>query len=425
MNDAHMMAALQQQSFRYFLHEANPASGLVRDSTAPGAPASIAATGMGLSVYPLGVERGWMARADACARSLATLRFLANSVQGPQQDASGYHGFYYHFLEPASGRRTWSSELSSIDTALLMAGVLTAAWYFDRDDPDEVELRQLADALYLRVDWRWMLNGGALLRHGWQPGQGFLPGHWQGYDEALLLYLLALASPSHPIGADSYAAWAAGGVWRQFYGIDYLYAGPLFIHQLPQLWLDLRGLRDARMRLHGSDYFDNSRRATLVQQQYAIDNPQQWASYGALCWGITAGDGPGDVVRVVDGIERRFFGYEARGAPAGPDDGTLAPWSVAASLPFAPQLVLDTVAQFQRMNLHDRHPYGFHASFCDSYRDVDGRRGWISPNHYGLNLGPTVLMIGNHYHDLPWRLWRASPLLRQALLKAGFSGGWL
>ncbi|HEU4375415.1 MAG TPA: glucoamylase family protein [Telluria sp.] len=425
-DDAATMALLQRESFRYFEQQADGATGLVLDSTAHGAPASIAATGMGLSVYPVGVEHGWISRAAACARTLATLRFFAGSAQGKQADASGYRGFYYHFLEPASGRRAWRSELSSIDTALLLAGVLTAALYFDRDDADEAAVRTLAAALYARVDWRWMLDGGALLSHGWHPEHGFLPWRWDGYDESQLLYLLALGAPDCAIGADSYAAWAAGGQWQTHYGIDYLYAGPLFIHQMPQLWLDLRGLRDARMRARGSDYFENSRRATLAQQCYAADNPQQWEGYGPRCWGITASAGPGEVVRVIDGRARRFHGYLARGAPGGPDDGTLAPWAAAASLPFAPELVHATVAQFQRMDLKGASPqYGFRASFCASYRDADGRRGWISPYHYGLNLGSTVLMVANHYDDFPWRLWRASPWLQRALRRAGFRGGWL
>ncbi|MES2264094.1 MAG: glucoamylase family protein [Pseudomonadota bacterium] len=423
---ADMMTTLQQQSFRYFMQEADTTTGLVRDSTARDAPASIAATGMGLSVYPVGAERGWITRATACARTLATLRFFAGSAQGPQADATGYRGFYYHFLDPAGGRRAWRSELSSIDTALLLAGILTTALYFDRDDADERAVRELAAALYARVDWRWMLNGGALLSHGWDPDTGFLRSRWAGYDEAQLLYLLALGAPGLGIGADSYAAWAAGGQWQSHYGIDYLYAGPLFIHQLPQLWLDLRGLRDARMGARGSDYFENSRRATLAQQCYAIDNPLQWEGYGAHCWGITACAGPGEVTRVIDGRRRRFHGYLARGAPGGPDDGTLAPWAAAASLPFAPELVHATVAQFQRLELKSSSPaYGFRASFCAGYRDAQGRHGWISPHHYGLNLGPTVLMIANHYHDFPWRLWRASPWLQRTLRHAGFRGGWL
>ena len=181
---------------------------------------------------------------------------------------------------------------------------------------------RLADALYRRADWPWAQNGGATVTHGWKPESGFLEYRWEGYDEALVLYILGLGSPTHPLPEESYAAWASTYEWKNSYGYDYLYAGPLFTHQISHVWIDFRGIRDAFMRDKRIDYFENTRRATYVQQRYAIDNPLEFAGYGKDCWGITASDGPGPDTIKVNGIERRFFDYVGRGVPYGPDDGT-------------------------------------------------------------------------------------------------------
>ena len=234
------------------------------------------------------------------------------SSAGAGADASGYKGFFYHFLDIETGRRVWQCELSTIDSAFLFAGMLTAATYFDHDTADEAEVRRLADALYRRADWDWARNGGPTITHGWRPETGFLPYRYQGYDEGLLLYVLGLGSPTYPLPPESYAAFCATYEWKQLYGRELLYSGPLFTHQLSHLWIDFRGLRDAFMRDHGSDYFENSRQATFVQQAYAVHNPMQFVGYGEHCWGFTACDGPGWVKRVVDGVERQFFDYDAR-----------------------------------------------------------------------------------------------------------------
>ncbi|MEO7493408.1 MAG: glucoamylase family protein [Massilia sp.] len=422
------LTGLQCNSFAYFLNEVSPVTGLVRDKTHPDWPASIAATGMALTVYPVGVERGWMARHQALERTLTTLRFLSASVQGTEEDATGYQGFYYHFLDMDSGKRAWHCELSSIDTALLMAGVLTAAAYFQNDGADEAEVRALAAQLYERVDWDWMRNGSELLCHGWKPQGGFLQWHWEGYDEALILYVLALGSPTHPVLPACYQKWLSTYEWRAIYGIDLVYAGSLFVHQMSHVWIDFRGIRDSFMRAHDCDYFENSRRATLVQQQYAIHNPLNFDEYGELCWGFTASDGPGNVARKIHGIERTFFDYIARGVPYGPDDGTLSPWAVVASLPFAPEIVLPTIQAFGARRLHVANTYGFKASFCPTFGGDDGvceRAGWVSPYRFGINVGPIVMMIENYRSDLVWHLTRRCPVFVNGLRLAGFEGGWL
>ncbi len=421
-----MLEEIQRAAFGYFLHETNRANGLVLDKTSSNWPASIAAVGLALTAYPVGVERGFIPRAEAAERTRTTLRFFWRSKQGPEPDATGHKGFYYHFLDYHTGARAWQCELSTVDTALLLGGMLAAAAYFDGDTPAEREIRELADRLYARVDWRWAQNGGATVTHGWRPETGFLPYRWEGYDEALLLYVLGLGSPTHPLSRESYPAWASTYQWRTVYDIPYLYAGPLFTHQLSHVWIDFRGIQDTPMRERGIDYFENSRRATLVQQQYAIRNPAGFARYGEFCWGVTASDGPGEVTRTVNGVERRFYDYRARGVPDGPDDGTIAPWAVVASLPFAPEIVLPTIEHFNRLQLHDRHPYGFKSTFNPTFPDGDGSLPeWVSPWHFGINEGPIVVMIENHQTGLVWQLLRRCSYIVAGLRAAGFSGGWL
>lgn len=418
---------LQRKSFNYFVHETNPVNGLVIDKTAPDWPASIAATGFALAAYPVGVERGFISRAAAVERTLATLRFFSTSPHGPEPDATGYQGLYYHFLDMRTGRRAWQCELSTVDSAFLLAGMLAAGRYFTMDSDGEQEIRTLADALYRRANWPWAQNEGVTLTHGWKPESGFLRYRWEGYDEALLLYMLALGSPTHPLSESSYAAWGSTYRWQQRYGYDYLYAGPLFTHQLSHMWIDFRGIQDAFMRDKGMDYFENSRRATFVQQQYAIENPLQFKGYGRCCWGITASDGPGPATIKVDGIERQFYDYLARGVPYGPDDGSLAPWAVVASLPFAPEIVLPAIVHFlHELELETSDRYGFKATFNATYPgESDNVCGWVSPWNYGLNQGPIVLMIENYRSELLWRLMRNCPYTVNGLRRAGFTGGWL
>jgi hypothetical protein len=422
--------ALQRQAFEYFLRETNPTNGLVADRSQRGAPASIAAVGFALTVYPVGVARAWMTRGDAIARTLAVLRFFWTSQQGTAPDATGYKGFYYHFLDMVTGRRADFSELSTVDTGFLLAGMLAAAVFFDQDSEAEQEIRRLADALYRRVDWPWACNGGATVTHGWRPESGFLPYRWEGYDEAVLLYVLALGSPTHPLPSESYTAWASTYEWKEIYGYEFVYAGPLFIHQYSHVWVDFRGIQDAFARDKGIDYLENSRRATYVQREYAIQNPLEFAGYGENFWGLTATDGPGWTTLRINGIERSFFDYTARGAPYGPDDGTIAPWAAIASLPFAPEIAFPAVRYLQDTYPQLTGEYCFRCSVNCSVNltfgnDADAGAIWVSPTHFGINLGPVVLMCENFRSGLPWRLMRACPYLVTGLRRAGYTNGWL
>lgn len=424
--DEQMLEDIQREAFEYFTHETNPKNGLVKDKTTNNWPSSIAATGLGLAAYPVGIERGFITRKQAVKNVLATLRFFRDCKQGPEPDATGYKGFYYHFLNMETGTRAWGSELSTIDSTFLIAGGLMAAAYFTGKEAGESEIRDIAHELYAKADWQWAQNGGQTVTHGWRPESGFITYRWEGYDEALLLYLLGLGSPTHPLPAKSYEAWTSTYSWRKIYGYEYLYAGPLFIHQLSHVWVDFRGIQDAYMRNQNSDYFKNSRLATHVQREYARRNPHRFEEYCDQCWGITASDGPGPASLWIGGVEHTFYDYLARGVPYGPDDGTIAPWAVAASLPFAPDIVLPTLEHFNNLKLREGNPYGFKATFNPTYPEKTGNPyGWISPWHYGLNQGPIVLMLENYRTGLPWELMRTCPYLVAGLRKADFSDGWL
>jgi hypothetical protein len=417
---------LEASASAYFLHEADSETGLVLDKSGADAPASIAGSGFALTCYALAAERGYLSRKEAVERTRRALRFLFDAPQGDGKDAIGAHGFFYHFLDMRTGRRVWNSELSTIDSAILFAGVLAAAQYFDRDTAGEQEIRATADKLYRRADWQWVLNGGPMVSLGWHPDKGFLRNRWSGYSEALLLYVLGLGSPSQRLPVSTYANWCRNYRWKKLYGREFVYAGPLFIHQLSHCWIDFRDIRDAYMRKRGIDYFENSRRATYVQRDYATRNPRAFEKYGPDCWGISASDGPGPVRRTINGRARRFWEYHARGVPYGPDDGTLSPWALLASLPFAPEIVVPATRAVAARYPDLAREYGFAASFNPTFRGkASGKSGWISPSHYAINQGPVALMIENYRSDLVWRLMRGCPYIVSGLRRAGFRGGWL
>ena len=422
--DEVLLEQLQRAAFDYFVQNTNLRNGLVADTSRPNSPASIAVVGFALSAYPVAVRRGWIARGEAVRRSLAALRFFRDSDQSGGPGATGYNGFYYHFLDIRSGTRVWQSELSMIDTALLIVGALAAATYFDGDDADERELRELADFLYRRIDWRWSQDNGDTIRQGWKPECGFLHYGWEGYSEAIVLYALALGSPTHPISGDCYQAWTATYQWENLYDRDVLYAGPLFVHQFSHAWIDLRGIRDSFMREKRTDYFENSRNAVLIQREYACRNPHEFPGYDQNGWGLSACDGPSDEQPDRYNEPRRLFGYAARGVPYGPDDGTLSVPAVLASLPFAPELVLPALR-----NLMLRYPQmvtdgRLASSVNPSLLDAAGC-AWVSAGHYGLDQGIVLMMIENHRSGWLWQLMRGCGYLRDGLRAAGFGGGWL
>jgi hypothetical protein len=424
LSDEALLDRIQRAAFGYFLRTFNPANGLVADTTRKDSPSSIAVVGFALSSYPVAVERGWITREDAAQRTLVALRFFWTSAQNENADSTGYKGFYYHFLDLQSGQRVWQSELSLIDTTLLLAGILIAGVYFSRSTPSEAEIPELADALYRRIDWPWAQISKSTLSQGWKPECGFLHYGWEGYNEATILYVLGLASPTHPLPDTSYSAWTSTYQWENLYGHEFLYAGPLFIHQFSHAWIDFRGIQDRFMREKGIDYFENSRRAAYVQREYALHNPHEFEGYGENCWGLSAGDGPGDQVLRLDGRGRRFFGYSARGVPYGPDDGTIAPSATLASIPFAPAIAMSAVRhlfeRYPEMAAEYMLPSGLNPTFAGN-----GRRCWRSEDYFGLDQGIIVMMIENYRSQLIWNLMRQCPYIRIGLQRAGFTGGWL
>jgi hypothetical protein len=422
--DEDLLDRLEFSAFCYFLETVNPANGLVADRTRQGSPSSIAVVGFALTCYVVAVERGWMARADAVARTLATLRFFWNSPQNDNPGATGYKGFYYHFLDPRSGKRVWQSELSMIDSALLLSGILVAQTYFNSAARADQEIRTLADALFQRMDWQWALNKGSTLAQGWKPECGFLHYGWEGYSEATILYVLGLASPTYPLPVTSYAAWTSTYQWENLYGHNCLYAGPLFIHQFAHAWIDFRGIRDQFMREKQSDYFENSRAAAWIHREYALRNPREHKGYGENCWGLTACDGPGPHASAVDGNDHRFLGYAARGAPYGPDDGTISPPAIVGSLPFAPDIALPAIRHIVERDARFRRDYRMPSGMNPTLTTGDPFC-WISEGYFGLDQGLIVLMIENYRSQLIWNLMSQCPRIRIGLRRAGFTGGWL
>lgn len=426
--DADMLDKLQRETFDYFLNEVNPVTGLIADKTEPGFPSSIAVTGIAITAYIVGVEKKLLSRNDAIERILKILRFFYDSQQGRQANATGYKGFYYHFLKMNNGEREWNCELSTIDTALFIAGALSAAAYFKNTNREEAEIRDLADKLYRRVDWQWALNKGDTICHGWKSRSGFVRYRWdKNYSEATIMYLLALGSPTFPIQPAGYEKWINTFEVTRVYDTDYLYAGPLFIHQFSHMWIDFRGIHDAFNKKACFDYFENSKRATHIHRQYAIENKLQFENYGKFSWGLTASDGPGRKTVKIDGKQRVFYNYIARGAPYGPDDGTISPWAVVASLPFAPEIVIETIRHaIGKLNLKPHKFYGFDASYNLTFPNKDANaHGWVSPWRFGLNQGPIVIMIENYQTELIWNVMKQCPYIIKGLQLAGFSGGWL
>jgi len=436
---AALLADLERRSFDYFWDTANPVNGLVPDRWPTPSFASIAAVGFGLSAYPIGVARGWVSRAQARDRTLATLRFFHDAPQGPQAaGVTGYKGFFYHFLDMQTGHRYGTTELSTVDTALLLAGALHARAFFDGSDAAETELRRLADAIYARVEWPWAQVRPPSIGHGWHPESGHIASDWKGYNEAMLVYLLALGSPTHPVGPEAWAAWTSTYErdWGSEYGQTHLSFASFFGHQFTHAWVDFRGLADGWLRAKGLDYFENSRRATYAQQAYAIANPEGWAGYGRDVWGVTACDGPADVERTFGGRTRKFRSYAGRGmgGAAHWDDGTIAPYGAGSSLPFAPEIVAPALAAMHAR--HGRHivgKYGFFA-FNPSFTYTDVKLthgsvvpgfGWVANDFLGIEVGPLLLMLANHRDGAVWRAMRGEPWLVRGLQRAGFSGGWL
>lgn len=421
---------LQKRTFLYFWEQALPGNYQIPDRWPTERFSSIAATGFGLTAYIVGAERGFVSRSEAAERTLLTLETLWKLPQGPEgSGVSGYKGFFYHFLTNDKAHRYKQVELSSIDTGLLMAGVLSAQSYFDGNSEAEQAIRKVADLLYRRVEWDWMLNEEGRLSMGYHPEKGFIKADWQGYNEAMILLVLAMGSPTHPIPAEAWSIWCSTYEWDTFQGRAHLNFEPLFGHQYSQMYIDFRDIQDPFMKGKNSDYFQNSRIATLTNREYCIDNPQGFKGYGENCWGLTACDGPGGLDTAWNGKPVRFFSYRARGASAQRiiDDGTLAPTAVGGSVPFAPEVCLSTL-EYMWDTYHDHliGQYGFKDAFNPTYTFCEGcEDGWFDHDYLGIDQGPILLQMENYRTGLVWEVMHRNPYIVGGLRKAGFEGGWL
>lgn len=389
-DDEKFLDDLQRRGIQFFLDSADPVTGLMpdrskADGSAAGDVASIASIGFGLTSLCVGVERGWVPRQEAYDRSLRVLRFLRDHVQHE-------HGHFYHFLEMRTGKRAWKCEISNIDTALLMAGVLTVRQYFPN-----TELATVANELYERVEWGWLLMPEGTLSMGWRPEDGFIPARWDHYSEgAPLIILLGMGSRTHPLPPEAWRAWRRTPVMT-YAGLTFIPCPPLFTHQYPQAWFDLRGLRDDY-----ASYFHNSQLATIAQRQWCMDElSKRFPTYGPEIWGITASDGP--------------RGYRAWGGPPGGDDidGTVVPCAAAGSLVFQPRICLDALkAMHQRYGQKAYVKYGFVDAFNPAIN-------WYNADVIGIDVGPTVLMAENCRSAFVWKTFMSSEEARAALKAAG------
>ncbi len=418
--------SLSADTFDYFWDLANPENGLVPDRWPSPSFSSIAATGFGLTSYLVGVERGYITREEAANRVLTTLQFFHRAPKGDSvAGVTGHRGFFYHFLDMKTGLRFREVELSTIDTGLLMAGILSCQSYFDGGTEAEVGIRAVADSLYRNVEWDWAMDGRETMSMGWHPEKGFLKASWQGYNEAMILYLLAIASPTHPIRAESWEAWTKSYQWGTYQGLEHVNFGPLFGHQYSQMYIDFRGIQDDYMKDKGIDYFENSRRATIANRLYCLKNPGGWEGYGENAWGLTACDGPGNETNGNPNVS--FKGYSARGAARWyvEDDGTLSPTAAGGSIPFAPEICIPVLMHMKTLGDKVYGQYGFKDAYNLSIPNRDGSTGWYDPDYLGIDQGPILIQIENHQTGLVWDIMRRNEYIVEGLRKAGFHGGWL
>ena len=386
--DDQFLNEVEKASFLFFWEQGSPNTGMVKDrcnvhTDNQGGAASIAATGFGLTALCIGEQRGFVSKTDALQRVFATLRFLWKKLPN-------HRGFFYHFANPETGERMFDSEVSSVDTSILLCGLLTCREYFRHP-----AVAQLVDLIFNRVDWSWLSEDTSLLTHGWTPEVGFLPSRWDYYSELMMINLLGMGSSAHPLSQETWNAWKR--VTFEYDGMRYIGSfAPLFVHQYSQAWFDFRGKRDKY-----ADYFQNSITATEVHRRFCIELGKQFPDYSAELWGITASDSQ--------------YGYVAWGGPPamGPIDGTVVPSAAGGSLPFLPadtMLVLKTI--------RSRYPsawtkYGFVNAF-------NPLKNWYDPDVIGIDTGIILLMAENLRTRFVWDTFMKTPEAQRGMERAGF-----
>jgi hypothetical protein len=386
--DDQFLNELEKTNFQYFWDMANAKTGLVRDrcnvhTSDTGIVGSIAATGFGLTALCIGEKRGFVSRAAAQERALITLRSLWSKLPN-------HRGFFYHWANVNTGERVWDAEVSSVDTTILLCGVLACREYFP-----VAELQELADNIFDRVEWSWLSEDTALLPHGWTPEMGFLPYRWDNYSELMMMYLLGLGSTSYPLHDDTWTAWKR--LTFEYDGLRYIGSfAPLFVHQYSQAWFDFRGKRDKY-----ADYFQNSITATEVHRRFCLELAKQFPSYSEDLWGITASDSPN--------------GYVIWGGPptVGPIDGTIVPSASAGSLPFLPQPVMRVLR-----TIKDRYPLAWSKyGFVNAFNPLSK---WYDTDVIGIDTGITLLMAENVRTGFVWETFMKNETAQRGMQRAGF-----
>jgi hypothetical protein len=388
--DDQLLDELQRLTCCYFFEQASPETGLVKDrcnarkaATDNAIVASIAATGFGLTALCIGDMRGYISRAEARDRVLTTLRFLHDKLPN-------HRGFFYHFANINTGERVWDSEISSIDTAILLCGILTCRTHF-RD----TDITLLAHSISNRVEWTWLSEDTSLLSHGWLPEVGFLPYRWDYYNEMMMMYLLGMGSPTYPLRPEAWDAWKR--IPFDYEGMRYIGSfAPLFVHQYSQAWFDFRGKRDKY-----ADYFQNSITATRVHRRFCMELHRQFPDFGADLWGITASDSPN--------------GYVIWGGPpaTGPIDGTVVPHAAGGSLPFLPQETMQVLR-----NIRNRYPQTWSCyGFVDALNPL---KNWYDTDVVGIDAGITMVMAENARTGYIWKVFMENPEAQRGMQLAGF-----
>jgi hypothetical protein len=386
--DDQFLDEVEHAGFLFFWEQANPPTGLIKDRCNVRVPdkstaASIASTGFGLTAICIGEKRGFVSYADARLRVIQCLSFLWHKLPT-------HRGFFYHFANINTGERLWDSEVSSVDTAILLCGILTCREHFH----DET-ISQLAHAIFDRVDWTWLSEDTTLLSHGWTPELGFIPSRWDLYSELMMMYLLGLGSSSHPLNSDAWFAWKR--TIFEYDGLRYIGSfAPLFVHQYSQAWFDFRGKRDRY-----ADYFQNSVIATDVHRRFCVELNTQFSDYSNALWGITASDS-----------ER---GYVVWGGPPamGPIDGTVVPCAAGGSLPFLPEATMRVLR-----TIHDHYPNAWcRYGFVDAFNPMTG---WYDTDVIGIDTGIIMLMAENARTGFVWETFMKNPEAQRGMEIAGF-----
>ena len=387
--DEALLEEVESSAFRFFWEQANPETGIVRDRCNAVTPdksdlGSIAALGFGLTALCIGDERRYVSHNEARNRALSALRFLWKKLPN-------HRGFFYHWANVNTGERLWDSEVSSVDTSILLCGILTCRQHFQHS-----EISELALEIFNRVDWTWLSEDTRILPHGWTPENGFLQYRWDNYSEMMMMYLLGLGSSSHPLPAETWTAWKR--ITFEYDGIRYIGSfAPLFVHQYSQAWFDFRSKRDQY-----TDYYQNSITATDVHRRFCLDLAAQFPDYSDDLWGITASDSP--------------RGYVAWGGPpaTGPIDGSIVPCATGGSLPFLPQAtvrVLQTIKNRYGQRAWTR--YGF----VDAFNPLTG---WYDSDVIGIDTGITMLMAENARTGFVWKTFMKNPEAQRGMTRAGF-----